>query len=327
MVDKLLHYALAGLSGLVIAGTACAQDVSNYPNKAVTLVVPTTPGSSTDISARLFADVLSKALQQTFIVDNRAGAGAIIGVSHVAKSAPDGYRLLFAFSAPIVMHPGLFKELPYDPIQDLMPIAQVARGSLFLLVRSDLPVDTIDAFVAYAKANPDKLNYCSWGNGSGGHLTMESLRRQADISLTHVPYKGLTQCVQDIMGGQIDATFADIPTTQRTLATGRVKALAYSGVERLRYLPDVPTMTERGYPFKNHSWLGFFAPAKTPSAIVARLNVEINRALQDPDVIKRMEDLGFADLPLTTPEEFGAIIQQDLRDWTALIKSVGVTLD
>jgi tripartite-type tricarboxylate transporter receptor subunit TctC len=275
----------------------------------------------------MFANELGQAMKQSFVVDNRAGASAIIGTDYVAKSAPDGYRLLFGYSAPIVMNPALFKKLPYDPMKDLVPIAQVGRGGLVLLVRKDLPTNTLKEFIAYAKANPGKLNYCSWGGGSGGHLTMESLKKQAGITVTHVPYKGVSPCTQDIMGGQIDAAFVDGLATQKVLATGRAKALAYSGGERLPYLTAVPTLTELGYPFKNYSWFGFFAPAKTPPAIVKRLNAEINRALKDPAVIKRMEGLGFIEVPTTTPEEFAAIIKQDLQDWSTLIKSVGVTLD
>ncbi|MFT3815545.1 MAG: tripartite tricarboxylate transporter substrate binding protein [Acidovorax sp.] len=321
------HYALAALAGLALAHTAWAQDTASYPNKPVTLVVPTTPGGGTDIAARLFADELGKAMKQSFVVDNRAGASAIIGTDFVAKSPPDGYRLLFGFSAPIVMNPALFKKLPYDPMKDLVPVAQIGQGGLVLLARKDLPANTLKEFIAYAKAHSGQLNYCSWGAGSGGQLTMESLKKQAGITMTHVPYKGASPCAQDVTGGQIDAAFIDALAAQKALLTGRVKALAYSGGERIPYMPDVPTLTELGYPFKNYSWFGVFAPAKTPPAIVKRLNDEINRAQKDPAVVKRLEALGFTDLPKKTPEQFNATIQQDLRDWTALIKSVGVTLD
>ncbi len=194
-------------------------------------------------------------------------------------------------------------------------------------MRKDLPVNSIKEFVAYVKAHPDKLSYCSWGAGSGGHLAMESLKKQAGLVMTHVPYKGSGPCVQDLMGGQVDAGFADISSTVEIVRSGRVRALAYSGPGRVPMLPDVPTMTESGYPFKNYSWYGVFAPAKTPPAIVQRLNAEINRALKDPAVIKRMHELNFTDLPLTTPEQFGATLRQDLQDWGALVRSVGVSLD
>ena len=326
MNNRLLRCTFAGLSGVAIACTAFAQE-ANYPTKPVTLVVPTAPGGGTDIAARLFADELGKTMKQSFVVDNRAGGSAIIGTDNVAKAPPDGYRLLFGFSAPIVMNPALFKKLPYDPMKDLVPIAQIGQGGLVLLVRKDLPPSTLKDFVAYAKANPEKLNYCSWGGGSGGHLTMESLKKQAGITLTHIPYKGASPCAQDVMGGQIDAAFIDGLAAHKALTGGRVKALAYSGPARVPYMADVPTLTESGYPFKNYSWFGVFAPAKTPPAIIKRLNEEINKAQQDPAVIKRLEAVGFTDLPKRTPEEFNAVIKQDLQDWSELIKSVGITLD
>ncbi|WP_038209162.1 Bug family tripartite tricarboxylate transporter substrate binding protein [Xenophilus azovorans] len=317
--------ALAALAALALAGTAAAQTA--YPDKPVTLVVPTAAAGGTDTIARLFADVLGKALKQSFVVDNRPGANGILGVDYVAKGPSDGYRLLFTYAATMAVNPSLYRKLPYDPVKDFAPVAQIGRGGNLLLVRKDLPVNSIKEFVAYVKAHPDKLSYCSWGAGSGGHLAMESLKKQAGLVMTHVPYKGSGPCVQDLMGGQVDAGFADISSTVEIVRSGRVRALAYSGPGRVPMLPDVPTMTESGYPFKNYSWYGVFAPAKTPPAIVQRLNAEIVRALKDPVVVKRMQELNFTDLPLTTPEQFGATLRQDLQDWGALVRSVGVSLD
>jgi len=317
--------ALAALAALALAGTAAAQTA--YPDKPVTLVVPTAAAGGTDTIARLFADVLGKALKQSFVVDNRPGANGILGVDYVAKGPSDGYRLLFTYAATMAVNPSLYRKLPYDPVKDFAPVAQIGRGGNLLLVRKDLPAQSLKEFVAYVKAHPDKLSYCSWGAGSGGHLAMESLKKQAGLVMTHVPYKGSGPCVQDLMGGQVDAGFADISSTVEIVRSGRVRALAYSGPGRVPMLPDVPTMTESGYPFKNYSWYGVFVPAKTPPAIVQRLNAEINRALKDPAVIKRMHELNFTDLPLTTPEQFGATLRQDLQDWGALVRSVGVSLD
>lgn len=316
---------------LLVAATvspfAAAQDAAGYPSRPVTIVVPTPPAGGTDIIARLLADKLGKALKQSVIVDNRAGANGILGVDYAAKSPADGSRVLFTYAATMVINPSLYKKLPYDPVKDFAPVAQVGRGGNLLLVKKDLPVNTLKEFVAYVKANPDKLNYCSWGNGSGGHLTMESLKKQTGISITHVPYKGSAPCVQDLMGGQVDAAFADISSTIEVVKAGRVKALAYSGASRLPMLPDVPTMNEAGYPFKNYTWYGFFVPAKTPQPIVKRLNEEIYRALKDPAVAKRLHELNFTDLPQPTPEQFKDVIRQDLQDWNTLVKAVGVTLD
>jgi len=314
--------AACGLAALAAASHAQAD---SYPDKPVTLVVPTAPAGGTDTIARLIADALGKKLKQTFIVDNRPGANGILGTDLAARAAPDGYRLLFTYAAAMVVNPSLYKKLPYDPLKDFAPVAQVGRGGNLLLVRKDLPVKTIQEFVAYAKARPDKLSYCSWGNGSGGHLAMESLKKQAGLVMTHVPYKGSGPCVQDLVGGQVDAAFADISSTVEIVRAGRIRALANSGPSRIPMLPDVPTMTESGYPFTTYAWYGLLAPAKTPPAVVKKLNEAVNQVLRDPAVVRRMYELNFNDLPQNTPEQFAATIQKDMRDWGALVKEIGLT--
>ncbi|CAN7513203.1 tripartite tricarboxylate transporter substrate binding protein [Pseudorhodoferax sp. LjRoot39] len=298
-----------------------------YPDKPVTLVVPTAAAGGTDTIARVIADALGRRLGQSFVVDNRPGANGILGVEAGARAAPDGYRLLFTYAASVVVNPSLYRKLPFDPQKDLVPIAQVGRGGNLLLVRKDLPVTTLQEFVDYARARPDKLSYCSWGAGSGGHLAMESLKKQAGIVMVHVPYKGSSPCVNDLIGGQVDAAFADTSSTVEIVRAGRLKALANSGPSRLPMLPDVPTMTEAGFPFHNYAWYGLFAPAKTPPAVVHKLNEAVNAALQDRAVVQRMRELNFNDLPQTTPGQFGATIAQDLRDWAALVKSIGLQLE
>lgn len=318
---------LAAVAAIALTGAAAAQDAGNYPDKLVTLVVPGAPGGGLDIMARLFADQLGKAFKQSFIVDNRAGANGIIGTDFAAKGPADGTRVLFTYAAPMVINPALYKKLPYDTLKDFAPVAQVGRGGNVLLVKKDLPVNTVQEFVAYAKAHPDKLSYCSWGNGSGGHLTMESLKKQAGLQITHVPYKSTMACTQDLMGGQIDTGFGDAASTIEPIKAGRVKALAYSGATRLPQLPNVPTMTQAGYPFTAYPWYGFFVPAKTPPAVVNRLNEAINRIQKDPAVVKRLVELNMADRPITTPAEFTTTIRKDLQDWGTLVKAIGVTLD
>lgn len=312
---------------LTVGIAAQAQDAASYPSKPVTLVVPTAAGGGTDTIARMLADYLGKALKQTFIVDNRPGANGLLGTENVLSGPADGSRLLFTYTAAMVVNPVLMKKPPFDPLKDFAPVAQIGRGGNIMLVRKDLPVNTLKEFVEYAKARPGKLNYCSWGNGSGGHLTMENLMKQAGLTMTHIPYKGSMPCTQDLIGGQVDANWADTATSVPFVQAGRVKALVSSTPGRLPQLPDVPTLNEAGYPFTTYSWYGIFAPAKTPPAIVAKLNETIQAALQDPAVIKRMNELNFDDLPLTTPEQFRATVTQDLQDWTAVIRSIGLTLD
>jgi tripartite-type tricarboxylate transporter receptor subunit TctC len=317
--------AVAACGALLPQDRAAAAE--GYPDKPVTLVVPTAAAGGTDTIARVVADALGRRLGQSFVVDNRPGANGILGVEAGARAAPDGYRLLFTYAASVVVNPSLYRKLPFDPQKDLVPIAQVGRGGNLLLVRKDLPVTTLQEFVDYARARPDKLSYCSWGAGSGGHLAMESLKKQAGIVMVHVPYKGSSPCVNDLIGGQVDAAFADTSSTVEIVRAGRLKALANSGPSRLPMLPDVPTMTEAGFPFHNYAWYGLFAPAKTPPAVVHKLNEAVNAALQDRAVVQRMRELNFNDLPQTTPGQFGATIAQDLRDWAALVKSIGLQLE
>lgn len=310
------------------AFTAQAQtSVERYPDKPVVLVVPTAPAGGTDTVARVIADSLGRRLGQPVVIENRPGANGILGTEAVARAAPDGYRLLFTYAAAVVVNPSLYKKLPYDTVKDLAPIGQIGRGGNVLLVRKDLPVKSLQEFVDYAKARPDKLSYCSWGAGSGGHLAMESLKKQAGMQLMHVPYKGSGPCVQDLIGGQVDAAFADSSSTIEIVRAGRVKALANSAPTRLPSMPEVPTMNEAGFPFSNYPWYGLLAPGKTPPAIVDKLNAALNAVLQDPAVVQRMRELNFVDLPLTTPAQFGATIAKDMRDWDALVKSIGVQLD
>ncbi|MGJ7570593.1 Bug family tripartite tricarboxylate transporter substrate binding protein [Variovorax sp. RB2P76] len=323
---KLRVLACGALVALA-AAPGHAQGPEAWPDKPVTLVVPTAAAGGTDTIARLIADALGKTLKQTFIVDNRPGANGILGADLVARGTPDGYRLLFTYAAAMVVNPSLYKKLPYDPVKDFAPVAQVGRGGNLLLVRNDLPVKTLKDFVAYAKARPDKLSYCSWGNGSGGHLAMESLKKQAGLVMMHVPYKGSGPCVQDLLGGQVDAAFADMSSTVEIVRAGRLKALANSGPSRIPMLPDVPTMTEVGYPFTTYAWYGLLAPAKTPPAVVKKLNEAVNQALKDPAVVRRLRELNFTDLPQNTPEQFAETIQQDLRDWGTLVKDIGLTLE
>lgn len=328
MNHSLTRWVLPALiAGAATAAHAQQPAADTYPDKPVVLVVPTAPAGGTDTIARLIADALGKRLGQPFVIENRPGANGILGVDAGARAAPDGYRLLFAYAAAVVVNPSLYKKLPYNPVKDFAPVAQISRGGNLLLVRNNLPVTTLQEFVDYAKARPDKLSYCSWGAGSGGHLAMESLKKQTGIAMMHVPYKGSSPCVQDLLGGQVDAAFADVSSTVEIVRAGRLKALANSGPARLPLLPGVPTMTEAGFPFTNYAWYGMLAPAKTPPAIVKKLNEAVNAVLQDPAVVARLHELNMTDFALGTPEQFGATIEKDLRDWNTLVKAIGLQLE
>ena len=324
-MHKTAFALLLAAAGALTLTSAAAQD--GYPTKTITLVVPTPPGGGADTVARLFAERLGKTLGQQMIVDNRPGANGMLGTDVVARAAPDGYTLLFTYAAAQVVNPSLYKKVPYDAAKAFAPVAQIGRGGNLLMVRADLPVKTLKEFVDYAKARPGKLTYCSWGNGSGGHLTMESLKKQAGLDITHVPYKGSAACTQDIIGGQVDAGFGDVSSTLPHVRAGKVRALAVSGPTRVPQLPDVPTMNEAGYPFTTYAWYGIFAPAATPPAIVKRLNTEVNKLLADPTMREKLATLNFADLPTPTPEQFAELVRNDMAAWGKLVRELNITLD
>jgi len=323
----LRHGLLAALTALA-AFSACsghAQGADAYPDRPVTLVVPTAAAGGTDTIARLIAEALGRTLKQSFIVDNRPGANGILGTEQVARSAPDGYRLLFTYTAAMVVNPSLYRKLPYDPVKDLAPIAQIGRGGNLLLVRNDLPVNTLKEFVAYARAHPDKLSYCSWGNGSGGHLAMESLKKQAGLVMTHVPYKGSSLCVQDLMGGQVDAGFADMSSTVEIVRAGRLKALASSGPSRIPMLPDVPTMSEQGVKGVDMaSWLGFYGPPRMPEPVVARLNAALVEVLAMP-ATRDFFRQGAYEAESSSPQALAALTRSTYDEWGDMIRKLGLT--
>jgi len=275
----------------------------------------------------LLGDYIGRELKQPVIIENRPGANGQLGAEYVLSGPADGYRVLFSYTAAMVVSPILQKKPPFDPINDFAPIAQIGRGGNVMLVRKDLPVNNFEEFIEYAKERPGKLNYCSWGSGSGGHLAMEVLMQQAGISMTHIPYKGVMPCTQDLIGGQVDANWSDVSSALPFIREGRLKALVTSTPSRTPQLPDVPTLNDVGYPFTAYAWYGMFAPAKTPPAIVAKLNAATQMALKDPAVIKRMNELNFNDLPLTTPDQFKATVASDYKTWSKVIQDIGLTLD
>ncbi|MCD2341657.1 tripartite tricarboxylate transporter substrate binding protein [Ideonella azotifigens] len=307
---------------------APADDAAtSYPTRQITLIVPTAAAGGTDTVARLFAPALAQLLKQPVLVENKPGANGILGADAVAHAPPDGHKLLFAYAAAMVVNPSLYRKLPYDTLRDFVPVVQIGRGGNLLLVRSDMPVKTLQDFVAYAKARPGQLSYCSWGAGSGGHLAMESLSRQAGLQMTHVPYKGTAPCVQDLLGGQVNAAFADTTSTVELVKAGKLRPLVNSGPARLPLMPDVPTMNEAGHPFTTYAWYGLFAPAGTPDAIVHKLNRVVNQLIQDPAIRRRMNELNTNEMQSNTPEDFAATIRQDLKDWGQLVRQTGVVLD
>ncbi|UDM53639.1 tripartite tricarboxylate transporter substrate binding protein [Cupriavidus sp. MP-37] len=328
LTDPRRRALLRGLAALGLGATAGRLHAGNaWPARPMRLVVPAPPGGGTDLFARTLAAALGKALGQTIVVDNKPGATGIIGNDTVAKASPDGYTLLFTYAAAVVINQTLQPKLPYDGLRDLVPVAQIGAGGNFLVVTPDVPARTLKEFVAHVLKRPDAYDYGSWGIGSGGHLTMEALRMQTGMKLRHVPYKGVAPILADLQGGVIKAAFVDTSSSLPLLRAGKLRALAVSGTRRAPATPDVPTMTEQGYPFDTDSWYGLFAPAGTSAAIVQRLNAEVNRLLADAAVRERFLQLNMGMAPPKTPEQFAQTVRADVGTWGKLIQANHVTVD
>ncbi len=310
---------------LAVAGSAAAQ--GKFPEKAITLVVPSAPGGTTDFVARLVADQLSQALGQAVIVDNKAGAAGNIGNQAVARAKPDGHTLLVAYSGYQVGNPHLFKKAGWDPIKDFEPVAMMARAPQLVVVRTGLPFKTMQDLVAYAKANPGKLNFASSGAGSIQHIAGEMLQQQTGTSLTHVPYKGASPAVQDLLGGNVDLFITTPASVVAQVKAEKLKALGVTGNARLTSLPEVPTVAEAGFPqFKLDSWFALYAPTGTPADVVQTLNKAIGKILSQPEIQKKALESGTT-VELMTPAQLGAYTKSELDFWGKVIKTANVTLD
>ena len=305
-----------------IAPQAFAQ--SDWPNRPVKLIVPSAPAGPTDAFARLYADQLGKTFNQPFVVDNRAGANGMIGNDLAAKASPDGYTILFSYAAAIAVNPSMQPKMPYDTFKDLQPVTQVGGSGTLLAVAPEFPAKTFGEFVQYIKANPGKYNYGSWGIGSGGHLSMEFIKHAAGLQMNHVPYKSIPQIITDLLGGTLQVAFVDPFTSLPHIRAGKLRPLVLSGTKRGPQLPDVPTLTEAGHRFEADAWFGVFVPARTPAPIVQRLNQEINRISQLPEVRTRFNALNMPDSPIKSVEQFTQTIRSDIDTWAQIIRTANI---
>lgn len=297
-----------------------------WPAKPVRIVVPLSPGGFADVPARILAPRLGAQLGGTFIVENRPGAGSTIGADHVAKSEPDGYTFLFT-ATPHVISAWLYKKLPYDAMKDFVPVALVASGPYVLVVNPDLGVSTVRELIAAAKANPGKIDFASSGNGSAQHLVTALFATMAGIDLNHVPYKGSSGAMQDLLGGRVKMTVAGVPNVLAHVRSGRLRALGVTTSSRWPDLPDVPTIAEAGVPgYEATLWLGMLAPAGTPDAIVTRLSAEIGKALGDPEVVQQLRHAGIAPHYLE-PKAFGDFLRAEHEKWGRLVRATGATIN
>lgn len=298
-----------------------------YPSGPIRIVVPFTPGGSADIFARVIGARMSEAWSQQVVIDNRAGSGGVVGSEIAARAAPDGYTLMMGITANIAINPALYKKLPYDPVRDFAPVTLVASAPYVLVVSPSLPARTAQEFLALARSKPGELNYASMGSGSAGHLTAELLAAMAGVRFVHVPYKAIGTVMTDLGSGQVQFHFLGMVSAQPQLKGGKLRALAITGAKRSPMMPDLPTLAEAGVPgYEVTGWYGVFAPAKTPRAIVLRLNGEIARILALPDVRKRLSAEG-AELMAGTPEQFAAFIKSELAKWAKAVKLSGATAD
>jgi tripartite-type tricarboxylate transporter receptor subunit TctC len=311
---------------LVLMFAAAAQGQS-YPSRPIRVVVPFAPGGATDATARLVSKHLAERLGQQFVIDNKPGADTAIGAELVAKSAPNGYTLLFTNDATFVLTPLLFPSLPYKPSRDFDPVATVAYLNLTLAVAGNLPVSGFKDFVAYTKSNSGKLSYGSSGVGGQAHLMGEMYKKLTDTDIVHVPYKGLGPALADVLGGHILFTFPSISTIQGFLKDGRVKALAISGDKRSPLLPEVPTLTEVGFKEMDiGAWYAFLAPAGTPKDAIAKLNAAVAGVLSDVELEKEFISRGMQPMK-QTPEEFAAFIRSETDRMAAIIKASGAKVE
>ena len=300
---------------------ACAQP---YPVKPVRLVVTYTAGGPADIAARALAQKLAEMWGQQVVVDNRAGAGGIIGTELVAKAAPDGYTLLHGTAAGLIINPLLVKKLPYDTFRDFAPVSMVVIVPQLLVTHPALPATTLKELIALAKARPGALNYASVGIGSPNHLGMELLKSMAGIDMVHVPYKGATPAMADLIAGQVQLAFNGMASVLPQIASGKMKAIAIGSARRSPAAPDVPTVAEAGLTgFEYVAWNGNFAPAGTPAALVNRLSADIRKALAAPDVVQRLASLG-SEPGGNTPAEFAAYVKADHARWARVVQAVGL---
>ena len=308
------------------AGTAAAQAPGAvYPAKPVRVVVPSSPGGGTDILARVLAQKLSESQGQQFVVENRPGAGQVIGIEAVARSAPDGYTLLMAASA-IVINEVLYAKPPYDTLRDFAPVTLGASLPNILVVHPALPVKSVRELIALAKTHPRQLNYSSAGSGTSPHLSMELFRLMADITLTHIPYKGIGPATIDLVAGQVQLSMPNVLTALPQIKGGKLRALGVTGGKRAASLPDIPAIAESVPGYEVIQWYGVLAPAGTAREIVNKLQQEMARILVLPDVKERLAADG-ADAVGSRPDEFAAYIRSELAKWSKVVKTGGIKLE
>lgn len=327
------HLGLWLTASLLATSTALAAEdratgsADNWPAKAIHIIVPQPPGGGFDTTARIIADKLGTILGQSVVVENKPGAGTLLGTEHAARATPDGYTLLLGALSNIALNPGMYTKLSYDPLKDFVPIGLAVTYSYTLVGRPDLPYNSLQEVIEHAKANPGTITYASAGNGSGQHIASAATAHMAAVDLLHVPYRGAAAAYQDLLSGRVDLFFDISSTARNQIAADKVKALAVSSRERQPMHPDVPSVAETGVaPLEMESWFGLFAPAGIPEPIVDKLRAAFAQAMAEPDVIERWKTNGGRPLNLS-PEETRQLVQNDVERWTKLLREMNIRLD
>jgi tripartite-type tricarboxylate transporter receptor subunit TctC len=322
-----MNAMVALVAGIALAPVAPPAGAQAWPAKPIKWVVPFAPGGTTDILARTVGEKLALALGQPVVIENKPGAGGGVGAEFVARAAPDGYTIMGGTISTHAINASLYKNLPYDPVKDFVPIVLLARVPNMLVVNPDVPAKNVGELIVLLKASPGKYTFASSGNGTSQHLSGELFKSMSGTDMQHIPYKGSPPALQDVMGGQVTMTFDNITTAWTLAKSGKLRALAVTTASRSSIAPDVPTLAESGLPgFEVGSWQGVFAPAGTPPAIVRRLNAEIVRILGLPDVKEKLSGLG-AELVGNTPEEFAVLVKAEVVKWADVVKKSGAKVD
>lgn len=310
-----------------LGGAFAAAMAQGYPSKPLRWVVPFPPGGSADIMGRMIGQDLAKTLGQQVVIENRAGASAIVGSEYVAKSPADGYTLLQANVSQMTIHPSLYPKLPYDPLRDFAPVTVLGVVTSVVVTTPALPVKSIQELVALAKKRPGQLNFTSSGAGASTHLTGELLKQRAGIAMTHISYKGSGPALTDVMAGFVEVMFENLPSALPFINAGKLKVLAVTGKDRSPVLKAVPTLAESGFPgFDMVSWQALVAPANTPKPVIDKLNAEVARVLRTPEMKEKMFGLG-TEVVANSPEQFAQYLREETAKWSKIVKDAGIKLD
>ena len=312
---------------MVLAGAVCPSSVAfaqSFPNRPVRVIVPFSAGSAIDVNARVIGQKLGELWGQQVVIDNRIGANSIIGIEAGARSPADGYTLTMANDAALAVNPALYPKLPYDPLKDFAPVTLAGANALILITHPAVAAKTVQELMALARERAGAIDYASAGHGSAQHLPMEMLMSMTGVRLTHVPYKGLTQALNDVVGGQVPVMFAGMPGALPHVKSGRLRALAIAGARRSPAMPDLPTVAESGVPgFDYSAWVGYLVPAATSPVIVAKLNADLVQAINAAEVREKLSAVGF-DIQTTTPDEFRLLITREIERVGKLVRDAGI---